>query len=327
MARNHARIVTSIWRKEDWRALTPEAQRMYFVALSQPTLSYCGVVAFTARRWSSMAKGLTVSKVNAAVVELARTRFVVVDADTEELWVRSFVNYDGVLEQPGLITAMAKDFLAVQSGDIRGQFLDRLGPDWLGTLPGRFPKAFGDGFPDGFPSGFADEYGEHFASMSAHARPSSPLPTPTPRPHPPAEPAGGNGNSGHAAMDDDDPHSAIRQGAYALLAARRLAAREAEKGRVGDTSAWLREATHRIVDEHHVAAISHQRNRPTVTAEQLANLLEPPAALPPADASVAAAYALARRNEAERCPVHGRLDPDDPLPDCPRCRAVVGAGR
>jgi len=43
MAREFAKIKASIWQDDDFRALPVEAQHLYFVVLTDPDLSYCGV--------------------------------------------------------------------------------------------------------------------------------------------------------------------------------------------------------------------------------------------------------------------------------------------
>lgn len=126
MARTHARLLTAIWQDEHFRSLSVPAQHMYFLALSQPGLSLCGVVSFTPRRWALLSRGATPKKVQQAVDELVRERFVVVDSDTEELFVRSFVKHDGVLKQPNLVVAMWKQFHTILSDAIRKAFIEGL---------------------------------------------------------------------------------------------------------------------------------------------------------------------------------------------------------
>lgn len=128
MARTHARIYAAIWQDAQFIALPAEAQRVYMLALSQPGVSFCGVVSFTARRWAHMAQDSTPETVRAAVAVLECHGFVIVDEDAEELWIRSFVRHDGVLESPNLVKRMWKDVPAIYSTDIRSAFLRSL-PD------------------------------------------------------------------------------------------------------------------------------------------------------------------------------------------------------
>lgn len=133
MGRSYAPLMTTIWSDEDFVSLSPEAQRTYLLALSQPNITYCGIVPFTARRWARMAAGTTPEDIDQAVKELEAAGFVVLDEDTEELWVRSFVRHNGVLSQPQLTKAMVRSFDDILSATLRDRFLTE--------LPSDLPKA------------------------------------------------------------------------------------------------------------------------------------------------------------------------------------------
>lgn len=149
MARGHARIKTTIWKDETFTARTPEAQRVYFMLLSQPGLSFCGVIDYTGRRWAALAKGTTAKTIAKAVEELADAKFVVLDEDHEELWVRSFVRHDGVLSGgPKLLSAMWKDFAAIASPLIRERFLAALPPEIREGAPDGVSDTPSDGASD-----------------------------------------------------------------------------------------------------------------------------------------------------------------------------------
>lgn len=141
MSRKYAPIYTSIWLNDDFRNLTPAAQRVYFLALSQPDMSYCGVVTFTTRRWAGMSKGTTQADIQAAVRELEASRFVTVDEETEELWVRSFVRHNQVWEQPQLRKAMVRDFGVVNSRGIRRAFVETATNEQVLSLVEAFGEA------------------------------------------------------------------------------------------------------------------------------------------------------------------------------------------
>lgn len=119
MARDHARIYVAIWSDEDFRALPIPAQHMWFTLLSQPRLSYCGVVDYLPTRLARLAHGSSVRGVTKAVAALEDADFVRTDEETGELLLRSFVRHDGLLSQPNVTKAMAKDYEAVLSDDLR----------------------------------------------------------------------------------------------------------------------------------------------------------------------------------------------------------------
>ncbi|MCP2204000.1 hypothetical protein LX90_007729 [Lentzea flava] len=119
MSREHARILTAIWRDDDFRALSPEAQRLYFLLLSQPTINQAGVLPLTVSRWARGCSATSVADIEAALAELDRARFAVVDADTDEVLVRAFLRKDGVAKQPNVLKAAFRYALAVESPRLR----------------------------------------------------------------------------------------------------------------------------------------------------------------------------------------------------------------
>lgn len=95
MARSYANILTAIWRDADFRALSVPEQHAYLMLATQPDISAAGALTLALTRWASRAKGCTVEALREAIDGLEVHRFVVVDHETEELLVRSFVRWDG----------------------------------------------------------------------------------------------------------------------------------------------------------------------------------------------------------------------------------------
>lgn len=107
MARNHARVMCSIWNDTDFVSLTPLEQRMFLLLLSQPDLSLCGLLAYRPKRWARLAPSETIKGVEATIRRLEERRYVIVDHDTDELWIRSFIRWDGILRaNPNMQQAM-----------------------------------------------------------------------------------------------------------------------------------------------------------------------------------------------------------------------------
>lgn len=117
MAR-HARILTSIWTS-DFCERTAGAQRLYLLAISQPTLSYAGVLPYTCKRWAGLAPDTRPGDIAKAVNELVNHSYLVVDGNTEEVWVKSYLRYEGVLWIPNTRRSMWREIGAVQSVPIR----------------------------------------------------------------------------------------------------------------------------------------------------------------------------------------------------------------
>lgn len=94
MARNYGRISTSIWRDPDFLDLSPEARFTYTMLVTQPNVSPCGILELTERRWAR-ALGYARETLTKALDELTTRNYVVVDEDTEELLIRTFIKWDG----------------------------------------------------------------------------------------------------------------------------------------------------------------------------------------------------------------------------------------
>lgn len=124
--RNYAQLNIAIWNDDDFRALTPQAQHLYFLLLSHPTLSYCGVGDWRPARIARMAAGWAAQDVEQAGAELIDRLFIVVDEDTEEFLVRTFVRNDPLMRQRNLGVSMARAFSLVASEGIRGVIVGEL---------------------------------------------------------------------------------------------------------------------------------------------------------------------------------------------------------
>lgn len=159
MARNHARIFTSIWNDDDFLALSAGEQRMYLMLLSQPNLSHCGLIPLTVRRWAKKAPNSTVEQVGGWLDGLRVAGFIAIDDGTEELLVRSLMRGDRVYEQPNVMKAAISDvggissrlLLSVVAGEVRRMLtLEGLSDTvraLLETLVEGLPEPFAEPFP------------------------------------------------------------------------------------------------------------------------------------------------------------------------------------
>ena len=119
MARDRANIRVDIWADQDFRDLTGEAQRLYLQLTTHPTLNYAGVCEWRPGRLAAMARDLTAGSIERAGRELGERFFIVVDEQTEEVLVRSYVKHDGLLKQPKLVVSMTNAYAAIASKLIR----------------------------------------------------------------------------------------------------------------------------------------------------------------------------------------------------------------
>jgi hypothetical protein len=119
MARDHGRILCRIWDDPEFRALSVDAQRLYILLLSQPTLNYAGITGLTFKRWARCCNSSTVGEIEKAIAELADSRFVALDDDTEELLVRSFIRNDGIATQPNMLKMALREAQQTASLQLR----------------------------------------------------------------------------------------------------------------------------------------------------------------------------------------------------------------
>jgi hypothetical protein len=159
VARDHARIRLDIWEDDDWRDLTHDGQWLYMFLLSSPALSFAGVGDWRPARISGAARGLSAARVEAFAVELEVEQFILVDRDTEEVLIRSWVKHDGLMKSPNMAVAFAKAHAAVASRVLRAVIVDQLHllreaqPDLKGwahdaaqRVLGKRPMPFAEGF-------------------------------------------------------------------------------------------------------------------------------------------------------------------------------------
>lgn len=124
--RKYAQILKRIWRDDDWRQLSVDAQWLYTALLSQDSINYAGVLAITVRRWANLAKDMDPRRVESTIDELAAHRFVVVDWDTEEVLVRTYIRNDGLWKQPRMMGLAVRQALETTSQILRTALADEL---------------------------------------------------------------------------------------------------------------------------------------------------------------------------------------------------------
>lgn len=152
MARRVAWIKCEIWHNPDWTGLTSQAQRLYTLILGQPDLNHCGLISLRPRRWAGLAADTTTETILEALTELEHAEFVVVDYDTEEVWVRTFVEHDGVLTQPNVARCALRELNQFHSGELRDLFESRYGVrlrEFVNGSPHPGPKGNSKGYSKG----------------------------------------------------------------------------------------------------------------------------------------------------------------------------------
>lgn len=126
MAKKFAQIRPDIWLDDDWRALTKDAQHLYLLLLTDPEMSYCGVVDWRPPRIVQRAAEWSTIEMMRAAVELSYAFFLVFDQGTEEVMVRSYMRHDGLLSQPRMAVSVANAFGVIGSNKLRAVVVHEL---------------------------------------------------------------------------------------------------------------------------------------------------------------------------------------------------------
>ncbi|MFC7330792.1 hypothetical protein [Marinactinospora rubrisoli] len=138
MARSYAQIKSGIWQDEHFVSrLSESAQRLYFLLLSQPNLNSAGVLPLQERRWKKLARDSTDATVTAALAELHAHWYVIVDEDTEEVLIRTFIRNDGLWRQPNVLKSALGHVENTMSATLRAVLRHELSRLPLDTLDGK----------------------------------------------------------------------------------------------------------------------------------------------------------------------------------------------
>lgn len=208
MAREFGAVNVTIWQDADFRNLPLPAQHLYLLLWTHPDLSYCGVVDYRPGRLAKLADGLTAEVVELAAQCLEARHFLVIDRESEEVLVRSWMRWDGLMKQPRLAVSMAKAYASVASNLIRGVVVHEVsrirdqhpelscwGNDKVaGVLSQPSVSAkdevsvsdpFGQGFTQQFTQWFTQQFGQRLGQTSPDVSvvvsvPPTPAPAPAP---------------------------------------------------------------------------------------------------------------------------------------------------
>jgi hypothetical protein len=136
--RNYGNIATAIWLDKDFTSLSCDAQRMYFMIITQNNITSVGTLPITLRRWASYANDLPSERLLNSLKELADGSYIAIDWEQEELLVRTFVKWDGGHTNPKRLLSIKASASAVTSpilAPILASELDALSVDHEILLP------------------------------------------------------------------------------------------------------------------------------------------------------------------------------------------------
>ena len=130
----------------DFRQLSPMAQWAYTMLLSQPQITNLGLLAYTPEKWVRLASGLTPPQMEACIGELEEHRYLLIDRDTGDLLVRTFIKHDRVFAQPTLTKNARSLIRSVESDTLRNYLIER--HPWL--VEADWNKAKIETYEDGY---------------------------------------------------------------------------------------------------------------------------------------------------------------------------------
>lgn len=141
MARTHARIFSSLDEDRDWLALSFGAQWLYKTVLRQKKMTLAGQLDYRPARWAQLAQGLTPADVDRFARELEAGGFIVIDRETNELLVRTFVRHDsGFGRNSNLLKGVWNAWLTIESPRLKRVVVDNA-PDEVWDEPKAPPPA------------------------------------------------------------------------------------------------------------------------------------------------------------------------------------------
>ena len=87
---------TTMWSDPEFQQLTPSAQHLYFFLWTQSSVNSGGFLDLHVTKWAKASVYLTPQDVEAALDELIASGWVMVDDETEDLWLCRWIREDAI---------------------------------------------------------------------------------------------------------------------------------------------------------------------------------------------------------------------------------------
>lgn len=126
MASAYVKLLRSIWADPDFIGLPSSAQRTYLLLISQPNMTAAGVMPFTPARWASLAPDVPETDIRTDIATLAAARFVIYDAATDEIAIRSYARLDEGWRIPNTMKSLVRTLAHTLSLPIRDAVVNDL---------------------------------------------------------------------------------------------------------------------------------------------------------------------------------------------------------
>lgn len=119
MGRDHARIHLDIWGDDDWLDLPADAQCLYMTLYTSPGRTLCGAHEWNVGKIRQRAADWTTERIEAAAEILSERLFLIIDTDTNECLLRSWIKHDGLWRTPNMAVSVANARANVASRTLR----------------------------------------------------------------------------------------------------------------------------------------------------------------------------------------------------------------
>ncbi|WP_062367344.1 hypothetical protein ACK8HH_17275 [Gordonia sp. LUNF6] len=118
--KDHARVNLALWGDDDFLDLRVDEQLLYLSLWTSPGLSYCGAGDWHPGRIANLAADWTRDRVEHAAAGLSRNLFLIIDTDTDEYLLRSWIKHDGLWKTPNMAVSLANARAELSSRMLRG---------------------------------------------------------------------------------------------------------------------------------------------------------------------------------------------------------------
>jgi hypothetical protein len=122
----YGKLLSRIWADPQFVALDARPQQVFCLLISYSTRNLAGILPLTLKRWVKCTADAVIDNLTQALIVLAANNFIIVDWDTEEVLIRTFIRNDEVYRQPNLMKAALRFALQVESEAIRWVLHDEL---------------------------------------------------------------------------------------------------------------------------------------------------------------------------------------------------------
>lgn len=115
----YGKLYKAAWGDADFKALTEGEQALYHKLISQSDTSLAGVLTYAPVRWAGQTAGMTVADIESRMAGLVEKRYALVDLETQEVLIRSYIRNDSGWRSPRTMLGVAGAVRRILSKSLR----------------------------------------------------------------------------------------------------------------------------------------------------------------------------------------------------------------